>query len=72
MKRGVKITIWILAVLAVCAGVGGFVFGRYYIDNKKPNFSEEYVLYVRPEMTAGQVLDSCIITIPIRFFVRKG
>lgn len=58
MKRGVKITIWILAVLAVCAGVGGFVFGRYYIDNKKPNFSEEYVLYVRPEMTAGQVLDS--------------
>ncbi len=51
-------TIWILAVLAVCAGVGGFVFGRYYIDNKKPNFSEEYVLYVRPEMTAVQVLDS--------------
>ena len=47
-----------LAVLAVMATVAGVVVGRYYIDNKKPNFTEKYVLYVYPEMTAEQVQDS--------------
>jgi UPF0755 protein len=45
-------------VLAVLAGVAAFVLGRYFIDNKKPNFTEEYVLYVRPETTLGQIADS--------------
>lgn len=53
-----KIIVWALMVCAALAGVAGFVLGRYYIDNKKPNFTEEYVLYVRPEMTVQQVLDS--------------
>ena len=53
-----KIIVWVLVVCAALAGVAGFVLGRYYIDNKKPNFTEEYVLYVRPEMTVQQVLDS--------------
>ncbi len=53
-----KIIVWALVVCAALAGVAGFVLGRYYIDNKKPNFTEEYVLYVRPEMTVQQVLDS--------------
>ncbi len=47
------------AIVAVLlAGAAGFVFGLYYIDNKKPNFTEKYVLYVRPEMTVQQVMDS--------------
>ena len=32
--------------------------GLYYNDNRRSNFSDEYVLYVRPEMTVEEVLDS--------------
>lgn len=53
-----KIVLALLAVAALLAGVAGFVLGRYYIDNKKPNFSDKYVLYVRPEMTVSEVMDS--------------
>ena len=53
-----KIVISVLTVAVLLAGAAGFVLGRYYIDNKKPNFSENYVLYVRPDMTVGEVLDS--------------
>ncbi len=31
---------------------------RWYSDNKRPNFLEHHVLYVYPDMTADQVLDS--------------
>ena len=55
MKKAFKI---ILALSVVLAGAAAFVLGRYYIDNKKPNFTEEYVLYVRPETTVGQIADS--------------
>lgn len=44
--------------MAALAGAAGFVLGRYYSDNKKPNFTKEYVLYVRPETTVGQIADS--------------
>lgn len=47
-----------LAVAALLAGAAGFVLGRYYSDNRKPNFTKDYVLYVRPDMTAEQVMDS--------------
>ena len=53
-----KIILAILAAGALLAGAAGFVAGRYYIDNKKPNFSEKYVLYVRPEMSVAEVMDS--------------
>ena len=53
-----KIILAVLAAGALLAGAAGFVAGRYYIDNKKPNFSEKYVLYVRPEMSAAEVMDS--------------
>lgn len=33
-------------------GVGGFVAGRYDVDNKMPILSDEYVLFVRPDMRA--------------------
>jgi UPF0755 protein len=58
MTKKVKITVAVLAVLAAMAAVAGVVAGRYYIDNKKPNFTEKYVLYVYPDMTAAQVQDS--------------
>ena len=53
-----KIGLAVFAVFAVLAGIGGFVFGRYWIDNKEPNFTKDYVLYVYPETTVGQVMDS--------------
>ena len=58
MTVRLKITIAGLAVAAILAGAAGYVLGRYYSDNKKPNFTNEYVLYVRPGMTADQVMDS--------------
>lgn len=59
MTRSAKTVIWILAVAAVsAAALGGFLAGRYYIDNKKPNFTKEYVLYVRPETPVTEILDS--------------
>lgn len=57
-SRG-KIILWVVCgVVAVMAGVAGFVLGRYYIDNKKANFTEKYVLYVYPETTVEQIVDS--------------
>ena len=54
-----SILLWgALAVLVVLGSVAGFVLGRYYVDNKKANFTEDYVLYVYPDMTVDQVLDS--------------
>ncbi len=58
MTVRLKITWAAIITVALLAGVVGFVGGRYYSDNRKPNFSEKYVLYVRPEMTAQQVMDS--------------
>ena len=55
MKKALTI---ILVVSVVLVGAAAFVLGRYYIDNKKPNFTDEYVLYVRPETTLGQIADS--------------
>ncbi len=60
MTKGKKIALAAAIVAALLAGAAGFVFGRYYIDNKKPNFTEKYVLYVRPDMTAQQVMDSLL------------
>lgn len=45
-----------VAVL-VCAAVFFFA-GRWYVDNRKPNFTREYILYVYPETPAGAVVDS--------------
>ena len=53
-----KILFVMFAAMAVLAGIGGYVVGMYYSDNKSPNFSQKYVLYVRPETSVGQVIDS--------------
>lgn len=47
-----------VAVLAVAGAVCCFVAGRYYVDNKKSNFTEDYVLYVYGNTTDVQVMDS--------------
>lgn len=56
LKR--KIVIWALAVMAVMMSVTGFFVWRWYSDNRMPNFADRYVLYVYPEMTSAQVMDS--------------
>ena len=45
----------LFSLISVCAG---FVSGRYIIDNRKPNFAEAYTLYVYPDMSVDQVMDS--------------
>ncbi len=55
-----KIILAVSVVTALIAGIAGFVFGRYYSDNKKPNFTGKYVLYVRPETTVQEVMDSLV------------
>ena len=60
MTVRLKITIAGLAVAALLAGAAGFVLGRYYCDNRKPNFEKEYVLYVRPGMTVEQVMEKLL------------
>lgn len=58
MTKRTRIICVAAAVCSVLAGIAAFVLGRYYVDNKKPNFTEKYVLYVRPETTVQEVLDS--------------
>lgn len=48
----------VAAVIAVAGAVCCFVAGRYYVDNKKSNFTEDYVLYVYGNTTDVQVMDS--------------
>ena len=58
MTLKAKIFLAASVVAVAVATVGGIVVGRYYVDNKTPNFTEDYVLYVYPDMTAQQVVDS--------------
>ncbi len=58
MKTRGKIILAVAVAFTLLAGAAAFVAGRYYIDNRQSNFSKEYVLYVYPEMTVAQVLDS--------------
>lgn len=60
MKKQTNIFLSLIAVLAVLFAVAGFVAGRYYSDNRKANFSEDYVLYVYPDMSADAVKDSLL------------
>ena len=58
MTLKLKITLAGLITAALLAGAAGFVLGRYYSDNKKPNFTKDYVLYVHPDMSVRTVMDS--------------
>ena len=48
----------ILISLIVAAAAGLFFAGRYYNDNKRANFTGTSVLYVYPDMSQEQILDS--------------
>ena len=61
MTVRLKISVGVSVALVVMAAVAGFVAGRYWSDNRKPNFTEKYVLYVYPETTADQVMDSLYV-----------
>ena len=61
MTKKAKIIAGVAATLAVLGGIAGFIVGRYWIDNRTPNFTEEYVLYVHPETTVDQVVDSLYV-----------
>lgn len=53
----------IIILIASCALIGavtGFFFGRWYNDNRRPNFTEKYVLFVRPETSVQTVIDSLV------------
>ena len=52
------IIIVILALIVAGAVAGAVVGGRYYNDNRRANFSGDYVLYVYPDMSHEQILDS--------------
>ena len=57
MKRKYIILIVAVAVLGTAASL---FLGRWYNDNRRSNFTEKYVLFVRPDMPAAEVLDSLI------------
>ena len=46
--------------MALAGAVAGFFFGRWYNDNKRPNFTERYVLFVRPDTPVQTVIDSLV------------
>ena len=52
VKRTSIITASIVVILSAVFAL------RWYTDNRRPNFSGPHVLYVYPDMTADQVLDS--------------
>ena len=58
MKLKSDILVPAFLMLAALFGVAGFVAGRYISDNRKPNFSERYILHVYPDMSADAVMDS--------------
>ena len=57
MKRKYIILIVAVAVLGTAASL---FLGRWYNDNRRANFTEKYVLFVRPDTPAAEVLDSLI------------
>ena len=53
-----KKLLWGVIILAVLGVVALGFAAEYYLDNRRPNFQKKYVLYVYPDMTVEQVLDS--------------
>lgn len=58
MKRIYKIA---LTALVVFGALAFAVFGRWYNDNRRANFTDKYVLFVRPGMPVDEVMDSLVI-----------
>ena len=47
-------------IFCLAAGAGLFAGLRYYYDNKAPGFRTEHTLYIYPDMSREQVLDSLV------------
>ncbi len=62
MKNKKRIcSVWCLVLTVMLLGgtiAAGFIGGRWYIDNKIPNFQESYFLYVYPETSLAEISDS--------------
>ena len=58
MKKKKLTVITVSAAAVLVAGVCLWIGLRYLTDNRMPNFSKEYVLYVYPDMSAETALDS--------------
>ena len=57
-SRKKKIILIVCLVMLVGAAVAGYMALTYYNVHKRPNFTRKYVLYVYPDMTESEVLDS--------------
>ena len=55
MKRKYLLLIIFFTMVTIAVGV---MAGRWYNDNKRSNFTDKYILFVRPETTVTEVLDS--------------
>ena len=58
MTTKAKIILSVSVLMAAIVGVAGLVGGRYWVDNKVSNFSDEYILYVYPDTEVDDILDS--------------
>lgn len=56
MKR--KLAVITLLVLLLGVALAGYMGLTYYNVHKRPNFSNKYVLYVYPQMSQTEILDS--------------
>lgn len=57
-----KIAVIVISSLASVAAVIGIVFASFwYIDNRRPGFEKEFVLFVYPDTDASRVLDALCI-----------
>ena len=50
--------IYIIIVALMAAIAGGVIFGRWYNDKRRANFTDRYVLLVRPDTPVSDVFDS--------------
>lgn len=58
MKHNKKLFRIFILISALLMAMAAFVAGRYYNDNRRANFSDDYVLYVYPDMSVQAVKDS--------------
>ena len=61
MKLNKKVLTVFFSISALMVALAAFVAGRYYNDNRRSNFSNDYVLCVYPDMSVQAVKDSLAV-----------
>lgn len=61
MKLNKKVLTVFFSISALLVALAAFVAGRYYNDNRRANFSKDYVLCVYPDMSVQAVKDSLAV-----------